>query len=276
MNAAAFGQLGRYFRGNPSSIPITVMAARHKKSGYYPRMMKKYGGGGGKRRSSASGGYRGRGARSIPQYISLAQIIGEKKYLDTKNNSSSTITLAGIEYGTVAFVVPQGVTAAERIGQKARFSSLFISAEIINPATSDPDLTEETVRMVIVEDSQPNKEIPTLASVLTLSDHDSNVIAPYEAYRNLVNSSRFKILADKTWNFKALAGPEAQSPYDYPLQRFKYQKFVKWKRGCLFDYRGGTGGVDERTEKNVFIYWMSRRGRATLNNVNLRVRFTDS
>lgn len=92
----------------------------------------------------------------------------------------------------------QGTDEDQRIGRKATFKSVMIKGEI-RLLNRDGVATLEggrnTVRIILVLDTQTNGAGMLGSAVMNGAPGN---VQPENAYRNLENSKRFKILADKT------------------------------------------------------------------------------
>lgn len=127
---------------------------------------------------------------------------GEFKSVDTHNNLAADTTSAVALLNGIA----RGDDITERIGREVVLKSIQIHARF-NVATGTG--VDQTQRLLIVYDRQTNGSALTAAQVLTSASTD--------AFRNLENRRRFKILYDKRVALSASA--ESNSRVEMDLYR---------------------------------------------------------
>lgn len=180
---------------------------------------------------------------------SLANLIassGETKYWDT-NLSVTSIQTNGTIIDSLN-LVPQGTGDSERIGREMKIKGLFIRGQFeLNSSTSITSSVK--MRMIIYLDKQANGAAALAGDIL-----DTGVIvAGVNAFRNLDNGKRFKILKDKRVqiNYTAHDG----TAYAEHAVNFNFA----WtpKKPLSIEFSQTTGAITEIRSNNIGILFVS-------------------
>lgn len=193
----------------------------------------------------------------------------EKKWKDTAISISPG---AGGLVTTLA-VVPQGATESDRTGRKAIITDVLVKGHIAFGATlgTTSTLTANRVRIMIVQDTQPNKAL-FASTVIHGSSADIN------SYMNLVQAKRFKILFNKVYTNNGSAGHgNGDTAQDYGGSFVPFNINIKCCIDMEFDEAVGTDGtVDEQTINSIsFLTYEETSSPPTTVHGIQRIRFVE-
>ncbi len=192
----------------------------------------------------------------------------EKKWRDIAVDMSPISSTGTID--DTMCLIAQDVDSSARIGRRCTIRSIFWRWMIFLPevdaaATASPP---DVVRLMIVQDTQCNGVIFTPAEVLVSAD--------FQAYNNLSNRNRFKILCDKSVsiNYNTLASDNAGVVSSAQHQRIGSCYLKNVNITITYDNTAATGAIGTRRSNNIAIMCISQNGVARLGSV-YRIRFTD-
>ncbi len=178
------------------------------------------------------------------------------------------------ETNTICDIV-QGTTESQRIGRKCTITNINLRLKFRWTQKTFSNLlvaqeTTETFRFIIYLDRQCNGAAVTTGDILDTDE--------YNAYRNLSNVKRFKLLYDKvwTWNTTAIAAGNGTSN-DSELVVKEYAKHINIKTFIPIEFDGTTTGVLTSIKSNNIgiIYWAMHGSRMAISDSKLRIRFID-
>lgn len=153
----------------------------------------------------------------------------------------------------------QGVADGQRVGDRARFTSLRITGEIERDADN---AVPNTIRMIVFWDSQPNGATPPLIST---SESLFNIpsIAPnnINATYNLDNQKRYKVLLDKRWVLNS-ANFDPVTATDWQTRKL-FNFYIKLSRETV--YTANTGGIADITKNSLYIAFCTDQSGSGLN-----------
>ncbi len=192
----------------------------------------------------------------------------EMKFHDIDANQG-TIALAGnILNGGSINLIGQATTESTRIGRKCTIKSILWRYNITTLQQSDMT-AEDTVRVIMYLDKQANGATATVANILA---PDST----YQSYNNLQNSSRFRILYDKThtMNPKNAAGNGSSN---FTGQHAINSSFYK-RCNIPLEFSGvaNPSVLTEVRSNNVGVLLISKVNNISAFDSKIRLRFTDS
>lgn len=199
----------------------------------------------------------------------------EKKYKDFAGStevSDDTWTL--ISNGNVSLVnVDAGTGPDQRIGEKIYVHSLHahIVFEMDKTSTTLQVNGNALVRLLLVQDMQANgSQAPATQPMQTTG---------FTCFRDLNETSRFKILLDKVYTLPANSVNESGTgAYSYKTHKNVWINKV-FKKPIVVNYSGTTGGISEVRSNNLFWIAQSEHDGTAGNYLYMisttRIRFTD-
>lgn len=191
-----------------------------------------------------------------------------KNCVEYKTHEANQATTQAPNTGTIASVV-SGIAHGDawntRQGRKIYISRLQINGHIDSAAAGSEC---QPVRVLVVQDRQANGATPTLAEVL----NTAAAANPIQAYRNLENTARFKILMDK----KFMANKDAGSGKCC----IPFSKVIRFPKGLhvTYDASDTAGASAQIFTNNVWVISVGHHSTATNNGQvtwTSRIRFTD-
>ncbi len=200
--------------------------------------------------------------RTSGYYGRFARTGGEMKFKDV--GLDKTVT-AGLVASHLT-VLPQGNTKSERIGRKITIKKVHgMGAITLPPATAGTD-TSDVVRMMLIQDTQTNGAAFTSADLLEADTFDS--------YRNLANSSRFRVLWTRTYALRSYgAGPSgAAIVWSEDVVKFKFSKSVNI--AIEYDNSATTGALTTIRSNSIWMVYLSQEGLCSAEGT-YRYRYTD-
>ncbi len=200
-----------------------------------------------------TGGYYGR----------FTGVNGELKFKDTVV-SDTPITAATVIQNLT--VIAEGNGESQRVGRKVTIKNIHIKGVMTLIPASDAANTSEKVFGYLVQDMQTNG-----AAFVALDLFDTDIIA---SFRNLANSGRFKILAKKTFMFKAGGAAPSGAAFIFSSD----QKNVNINKKCNivmeYDNSATTGVITSVRSNNL--YWVTQSTNGVVNSVlTARIRYSD-
>ncbi len=188
----------------------------------------------------------------------------EKKFLDTSiSDASVTAALTATNLN----IVVQGDGESERIGRKMTIKNIRINTYFTLLAATAAASTSETVRCMLVQDTQTNGAAFAAVDLL-----ETDV---YNSFRNLANQTRFKVLWSRQYAFKAggAAASGAAFVFSEDVKNIKMSK--KCNIVIEFDNSATTGAVT--TQRSNSLHWvtLSSTGALTVSVGLCRIRYMD-
>ncbi len=215
--------------------------------------------GGGNRRTWRGG--RRRPGRVSKRTLCIRGVYPEKKFIDGQISTFPTATGSG----AVALSIAQGPSESQRVGRTCIVTDYLFKGHIKFSATSDK-FGSNRVRVVLVQDTQANKLSPVASDIWV--DPDIN------AYRNLVNQTRYKFLFDKTYTTNAQSGGGDVG------NEFASDTLVAVRANikcCIkFEFDAASGAADTQTINSLtFFTFEEKASPGTLFAVQTRIRFVE-
>jgi hypothetical protein len=201
--------------------------------------------------------------RTSGYYGRFASAGTESKFLDTARAAAVPATTGTIMNNTLV-TIPQNTTESGRIGRKVMLTKLFMQGHILIPTTATNSETSDIVRLILYQDKQCNGAAATVTDILESADILS--------YRNLANSGRFIVLADKKWVISCSTGSGngTTDSYTEAYKAFKINKMLK----VPLEYDSTTGAITELRSNNIGVLAITETGVASL-QYNVRVRYNE-
>ncbi len=187
----------------------------------------------------------------------------EHKFFNT-TVSSTPITAAMIIQNLT--VIPEGNGESDRIGRKVTIRSVHIKGQMTLIAATALTGTSEKVFAYLVQDKQTNGAVFAATDLL---DTDSVI-----SFRNLANTSRFKILLKKTYVFKAGGAAPTGAAFGFSQHTVDININKTCNIVMEYDNSATTGAIGTVRSNNL--YWVTQAAGATVNSVIIaRVRYSD-
>ncbi len=213
-----------------------------------------------------SGGIRKSGGGMRDRSACLKGRKPEKKFVDLAVSAFDPGT-----GGTLKLVsdIAQGVTQSTRVGRRATILSMHFQGQILPPASvSGVDALWNRMKVFVVQDLQANAAAFGVGDLLATADID--------AYRNLNNLGRFKILAQRQYvsNAKCVSGDGVAANTDLVRAVIPFKLNVKC---CIpIDYDSTAGAITEQNLNSVHLMAISESAAPAVTLAyNSRIRYTD-
>lgn len=188
----------------------------------------------------------------------------ELKWLDTAISGTSGTTWGN--HAVSLNVVPQGLTANDRIGDKLTIRSIEMNLRVHVTFGTSISNSVQRARVLLVHDRQANL-LP--ADGLELMEDDS-----VDSFRNETNSHRFRILRDwKVTTVATAAGGDGTS-FDFTPQH-RWLRFRK-RLNMPIKYEGASGAITTTQSNNLCLFVIVESSLATTLTGITRIRFSDS
>ena len=183
---------------------------------------------------------------------------GEKKFFDTIL-AGTTVGVSGTILSSSLNLIPQGATQNERIGLKCKAVSLHIRGKVSLDPTATATDAMDRVRFIVYVDKQANGAAATAANILEATVN-------IDAFRNLENTHRFRILADKIYTVASTASDGTTF--------IRSSRTIKHNIDCSYQlyFDGATGAITEVRSNNLGVLAVSENGDAKA-SYTARLRF---
>lgn len=215
-------------------------------------------------------GMKRRGKSFIPGYDRNVGYYGryngpgyEKKFKDeSMANDAITPTMVITNLSVIA----QGTNESERIGRRITIRNIHLKGAVHLASTAQITQTADVVRLMIVQDTQTNGVQMTALNLL-----ETDTIF---SFRNLANSSRFKILWAKDLNVASKCGASliAGDVQNYGEER-RYVK-ANIKTNIVIEYDLNTGAIGTVKSNNLYFVTQSQDGHCFFTG-QVRLRYSD-
>lgn len=236
-----------YAKSRSSALRTRLTASQRgyqRTSGYYGRF---------RRRPSAAG--------------------NELKFLDTPSTTtySATTTLTPLLADATGVlttwdVIPEGTGPSERVGRKCTIKQIFVKGQCRLTGSSVLADTSDKVRIVMVLDKQHNGSASEATGSLILEGDSVN------SFRNLEETGRFKVLADKVITLSKAAGSTTGGFGSVT----KAWNISLPKVSIPLEYSGSTGGTTELRSNHISLFTVSELTGQTAIDCNMRLRYADN
>lgn len=202
-----------------------------------------------------------RAARQAPPFTVISQ---EKKFFDSEL-TTTTVTSAGVILSPSINLISAGTGESQRIGRKCKVTSIHLKGSIVFNDVTDANTTSDIVRVILYLDKQCNGATAAVADILDLGQ-----TTDVYAFRNLQNSSRFRVLYDKSYSMQSPSGAFNGTTVTYGEDL----KGLKINVDCmhLLEFDASTSAITDLTSNNFGIMAISRNGNCSI-DYQTRVRF---
>ncbi len=188
----------------------------------------------------------------------------EMKFKDTTIDDAVIASAGTINPGPI--IIAQGTTESTRIGRKITVFKWHVKWQLTLPAQTDvADIDNgDTMRIMWIVDRQANGAYPAVLDVLET--------AAYDSFRNLANTSRFRVLSDVNMTLRRLVSmTDGANTANSPGVRTKVMA-KSFSLNMPVEYDSTTGAITEIRSFNLFVLAISQMGLGGL-LTNNRVRF---
>ncbi len=192
---------------------------------------------------------------------------GEAKFFDTDLDAVFGTMATNMELANLN-IIPQNNTESGRIGRKVVLTRVDIKGIMTLPSTATIANSTSTVRLLLVCDKQTNG-----AAFVATDIWDTDVIG---SFNNLANSTRFRVLKSKLFEFKAYG--VSHTTGDVVLTTEDEQAFafnVNLNLPIEFDNSLATGVVSTQRSNSLWLVSQSSTGVVTMTEATARIRFKD-
>ncbi len=182
----------------------------------------------------------------------------ELKFLDaeltTTNITAAWTPLNPTGTGcTDSLSVPaQGNGEEQRDGRVYTMDTIMVRGVLRQPSVeaNGTPAVQNRVRVIMYLDKQTNSSEAVATDIMDAGATDDIV-----AFRNLQNSHRFRVLADKTYTFRALGNMNEGGANLFAIgqQQISFKFYHKFKGGLRVQTDGTTANVSSVTDNNVGI-----------------------
>lgn len=194
---------------------------------------------------------------------------GEKKVFDL---AASTYNVSVASTAILLFAPQRGADYNQRVGRKTAITSLYIRG-FINLENATNMQTTNTpagqARLIVFIDWQPNGNTPTTTALLVTANPIDQL--------NLDNRDRFKIIADKTFEFEPFIISNGFSISNRSTQRVKLYKRMGLE--TIFN-DGNDGDIGDINSGALYMLWIGNWANTTnlraTAHVSTRCRFEDA
>ncbi len=172
--------------------------------------------------------------------------------------------------------IPQGTGESQRIGRKITIVAIHLRLIFVFDESEQTDMTaglhtHDTIRVMIYLDKQCNGTTANATDIL-VTDH-------YLSFRNITNSSRFRIISDKIFDFNTSASAAGGNLDQVSVMAHKNKTLkLSYKLKIPIEYSGTTGNITEIRSNNIgILLWAANSDGRTIiaNDSRARIRFTD-
>lgn len=188
----------------------------------------------------------------------------EMKFFD--GTDGATTLSAGAITNATLLTIPEGNGESERIGRKLTVKKLFFKGVLLLPSTSQKVSTSDQVRMIVYLDKQCNGATATVANILEEADVNS--------FRNLEETDRFHILADRQWSLSCQSGSWDGTDDQFGEVVRHFSMNFNLNREIIYDSTASTGVIATIRSNNLGVLVISGSGLATM-TYKWRVRYSD-
>ncbi len=209
-----------------------------------------------------TGGYYGRFSGTNPGGSEL-------KFHDIAVDDAVIAQAGTIQNGGSICLIGQATTESTRIGRKCTVKAIqwkINLQRIANSSSTTP--SPETVRMMMYLDKQANG---ATVAALDILETDS-----FQSFRNLANTSRFRILFDRTYTFNETAGAGNGTANDWPATAKNLTFYKRCNIPLEFSGVANPSVITELRSNNIGVICWSQNGDVSAMVSSVRLRFSDN
>lgn len=189
---------------------------------------------------------------------------GELKFNDT---AMSDATVASVMTFYNPTVIVQGDTEIQRIGRKVTLKSIAVKGTVTLTAQTSAADASCMVRMKIIQDSQTNGAAFAATDLL-----ETDVI---HSFNNLANSSRFRVLKQKTFQMRNNGMVASGAAFTTGEDVRKIDCYLPLNIPIEYDNSVSTGAIASVRSNSLWVVFQTSNGEIIALDGNIRIRFTD-
>lgn len=211
------------------------------------------------RRAGYYGRYHAAFAANVPAFQQKVEL----KFKDTNLVSTNISNIGSIPLSSLN-IIPQGTGENNRIGRNVLVTKLMFKGELELQSQVSTTDAHDIVRIIVYWDQQTNGAPAVVLDVLESLD--------INAFRNLANSKRFKILYDKKYVMNTGAATVVSSAIvTAPITR-NVNYYINMRMPVEFNSTAGT--IDEIKSNNLGVIYISKHVNITQIKGKFRIRYT--
>ncbi len=190
---------------------------------------------------------------------------GELKFHDV-DLDDALIASGGTVTPTIN-IIPQGVTEVQRIGRRCTIKRIGwrYTLSIAEQDAQSTPVSADSIRMILFVDKQANGATATITDVLESAN--------FQAFNNLANKGRFRVLMDRTHTIQPVTlASDGAGVVSSAAVRQDYEFFKECD--LPIEFNAATGAITEIRSNNLGVLVISTAGVTNLDS-KFRLRFTD-
>ncbi len=199
-------------------------------------------------------------------YINKRTLQQELKFHDVVVGDAVVAATGGI--GNSVLLIDQGIGENSRIGRKILVRSIWCRWSIdLAQAQNQTDIPSGDIcRIIVYIDKQCNGANATVLDILET--------ATFDAFRNLANAKRFRVLHDKYITINRLVSmTDGTNTSQTPLVLKHHKWGMTFKNPIAINYDGASGVITELTENNIAFMYISSEGVCGIPQQCTRIRY---
>lgn len=163
--------------------------------------------------------------------------------------------------------IPQGTTESDRIGRKVTVKMIHWKYNISTVSTATASAPEPiTVRVIVYLDKQTNGATATVTGILETDN--------YQAFNNLANTSRFRILMDRLHTIRPTAGAGDGAANDFTGTTINAEWHKTMNAPIEYDNTFTDGRIGTMRSNNIGVLLVGK-GSGGVFDSKMRIRFSD-
>ncbi len=188
---------------------------------------------------------------------------GELKFHDINLDDAAVASTLNI---TNLTVIPEGNGEEQRVGRKINLKKIHVQGAIVMGSGADLSVTNDLVICMIIQDTQTNGAAFVAADFLETDAYDS--------YRNLANSSRFKVLWKRKYTLRVQGAAPSGAAYIHGEDIKAFSANVTCSIPMEYDNSATSGVITSVRSNNVYFVTISKSNSTALDGT-ARLRFSD-
>jgi len=222
----------------------------------------------------------------------------ELKFFDSNNGDGASSLAGWVQASSSLNLIGSGAGASQVVGKSCMLASIYLRALITVERALDTDIvavssdvlqSQQTVRVLLVQDTQFNGAAPTISDILAVPDPAAGAQINY--LMNLNNSYRFKVIMDEYINLDPhmsfgtavlvtgpAGGPIVSSEKHFQLNHGDAKNLTKFKRLSVpleFASQTGANRTLSEVRTNNFSLWLCGSSGSINLKYQCRLRYSD-
>lgn len=193
---------------------------------------------------------------------------GELKFFDTYSGAAVAVGAAGTITNNCLNIIPQSDGQSGRVGRSVTVKAVYMKGFVNLASQATAVAATDTMRVIIYLDKQANGAAATAGNILAVLPGGA---VDFLSFRNLENSARFQILAEKKFDITAMAGPAGVST---GAREISFNLAKKCNIPITWDSTAATGALTTVRSNNIGVLCINQVTSATI-EYNCRLRYSD-